>query len=205
MGMGLGLRPPVLPPCPLFGGRTEWMSRGVELEYTKWGFVFPLSPCVLLVVPRGRGKNSCSGHPNKTRTHFLKIHQLCDGPCLAAWGMWCKWICGQICVLALCFSRIRSFGLPVSDRQTQRQAQAWGGGGQEGERGELEDCKVRGAERNETQSQQRSREVESKFLTVPSKFLFLSWLLGSFISAFLCVSFPPPPQIWWIFSLGLLV
>lgn len=37
-----------------------------------------------------------------------------------------------------------------------------------------------------------SREVESKFLTVPSKFLFLSWLLGSFISAFLCVSFLPP-------------
>lgn len=88
-------------------------------------------------------------------------------------------------------------GSPVSDRQTQRQAQAGGGGGREGERGESEDCKVRGAERNETQSQQRSREVESKFLTVPSKFLFLSWLpffLGSFISAFLCVSSPPPPE-----------
>lgn len=52
-----------------------------------------------------------------------------------------------------------SSGSPVSDRQTQRQAQAGGGGGREGgggQRGELEDCKVRGAERNETQSRERS-------------------------------------------------
>lgn len=31
---------PFLPRCPLFGGRTRRMSRGVELQYTKWGFVF---------------------------------------------------------------------------------------------------------------------------------------------------------------------
>lgn len=77
-----------------------------------------------------------------------------------------------------------SSGSPVSDRQTQRQAQAGGGGGrEEGERGELEDCKVRGAQRNETQSQRRNGEVESRFLTVLSQFLFS---LGS--SLFLSLS-----------------
>lgn len=94
------------------------------------GFCFFLSPRVLLVVLSERIVSPVpQTRPDPT---FLKVHQLCDGLCLPAWGVGVREFVGKS-VSWLCASpESASFGSPVSDRQTQRQAQAGGGGGRAG-------------------------------------------------------------------------
>lgn len=112
LGLGVRLRPPLSAPRPLFGGRAQRVSQRLGLESTQWGFVFSWSPRVLLVVLSERGKNSFSGSPNKTRTHFSQGTAAPRRAGPSSLGNVCKRICGQICVLALCFSRICFVGFP---------------------------------------------------------------------------------------------
>lgn len=93
---------------------------------------------------------------------LLKVHQLCDGLFLPAWGM-CVRKSGGKSVPWLCASpESATFGSPVSDRQTQRQAQAGGGGWRAGGGGDLRVGRLQGQGRRERGNpipaeQQRSR------------------------------------------------
>lgn len=111
---------------------SEWIQdplRGVFFfSFFFHSFFFLLSPRVLLVALSERGKNSFSAPRNKTRTHFSQGSQALRGLCLPVWET-CVRESVQICVLALCCPRISFVLFPLSDRHTQRQTQAGGGGG----------------------------------------------------------------------------
>lgn len=175
---------------PPFGGALgECHGSGVGIRAV-WCFFFfsSVSPRVLLVPLSERG---VSVRPQTRREPtFLKSTRALRRAVSSSLGNGCERICGQICVLALCFS-------PGSDRQTQRQAQARGGGEPQGgsAAGRVAADKVRGAQRSETQSRPRNAgQIGNSLLS-----LCVSSLLFSTLSLLSC----PYPTTHTLITLNL--
>lgn len=82
---------------------------------------FPQSP--RFVSAAERGKNSFSGSPNKTRAHFAQGTPALRWAVPSSLGNVCEKIWGQICALALCFSRISYVWFPGWPTFTTRPSQ----------------------------------------------------------------------------------